>query len=934
MNRRQRILLWGAVVSVYGLLIWGRLGQEPFDDAHFFGRFARNFLAHGVFAWNPDEPAVYGNTSQLFQAMWVPIAAVSGDYSLFLTRLLSVAALGLAAALLLERVPLRQQAGACLVLISPMALATLTSGMETAWAIALGAAVLALERQPRAHPVLWGLAGVAAYTLRPDSLLLVALTLAFSPRRSWREKAQGLAGMAAGIGLCLLAFRAYYGTALPLAFYLKSGQSGLYGSYFLEKSGWVKREQLAYLALCTAPAVFLALRSARQEWLPLLAPAGIFVAYHALATVEVMGFHARFYAPALPWFAVAASRGLQRPLSTPLAAGFLLTWAGCGVALYQTGWVPTAADPLLARTPAWMYIGYVGAWGALLWPIPVEPKVRAALVWVTSTTGLLLSWPPVFSAPPTDAALLQSHQQHLKSFRGLDAVRACLGPDTRVFHTEIGVPGALFPSGAIGDMGGLMTPALTFGEEDVDSMCLREQPEVLYLPHPNYRKLNRRLREGRCLDHYVAVLPGRSSLRVRRDLTEVMHCFRQEQSEAERVSWLEGSRPAHVRTGRANPPKMPAPGLWSSDALGDQIAALEAIGYVGGSEPAPPEIGVTVNTPRAMPGLNFYVSGHGPEATLMTLDGEVLHTWRKPIREIWPDRTFDDRRPEHQFWRRAALLDDGAILAIYEGHGLVKLDRDSEVLWAWDGGAHHDLEVLDDGRIWVLSREGRLIPTLHPRPILVDFATLLDADGTVLRQISLLDAVLDSGAGALYRQSDKPAGDIFHTNSLTLLDGTGSDRNPAFAEGRILLSMRRLSALMVLDPTTEEMVWWHTGAFREQHDPKVLPHGDLLLFDNLGETGDRSTVLQLDLQTHEARWSYQGTPEAPFFSRFCGTAERLENGNTLITESSQGRVFEVTDSGRIVWTFHNPERAGEADQYVAIVPELLRLPESAADFLR
>ena len=37
-----------------------------------------------------------------------------------------------------------------------------------------------------------------------------------------------------------------------------------------------------------------------------------------------------------------------------------------------------------------------------------------------------------------------------------------------------------------------------------------------------------------------------------------------------------------------------------------------------------------------------------------------------------------------------------------------------------------------------------------------------------------------------------------------------------------------------------------------------------------------------------------------------GYAQRLPNGNTLITESSFGRFFEVTKEGEIVWEYVNP----------------------------
>ena len=46
---------------------------------------------------------------------------------------------------------------------------------------------------------------------------------------------------------------------------------------------------------------------------------------------------------------------------------------------------------------------------------------------------------------------------------------------------------------------------------------------------------------------------------------------------------------------------------------------------------------------------------------------------------------------------------------------------------------------------------------------------------------------------------------------------------------------------------------------------------------------------------------------------------RLTNGNTLITESDGGRLFEVTPEGEIVWEFINPVRGGENDEFIPIL---------------
>ena len=43
-----------------------------------------------------------------------------------------------------------------------------------------------------------------------------------------------------------------------------------------------------------------------------------------------------------------------------------------------------------------------------------------------------------------------------------------------------------------------------------------------------------------------------------------------------------------------------------------------------------------------------------------------------------------------------------------------------------------------------------------------------------------------------------------------------------------------------------------------------------------------------------------------FYSSYISSAQRLPNGNTLITEGSDGRLIEVTPDHEIVWEFINP----------------------------
>ncbi len=371
------------------------------------------------------------------------------------------------------------------------------------------------------------------------------------------------------------------------------------------------------------------------------------------------------------------------------------------------------------------------------------------------------------------------------------------------------------------------------------------------------------------------------------------------------------------------------------------IERLEALGYAAGSQPPSDAMGVVRHEESAQPGLNFYTSGHAPEALLVDMDGRVLHRWQRSFLETFPER---ERIPLNgHFWRRAVPLENGDLLAIFTGLGIARLDRDSNLIWARPLPVHHDLQMSPGGDIAVLARKAHVVPRVAEEfPILEDFVLVLGPDGAPLRRISLLEAFENAEPEFSWREasrrfwerektrrraaaSQRSAFDIFHTNSIEILDGRYAARNPAFRAGNALISFCHLDAIAVVDLERTEVVWAEGDAFSLQHDPSLLPSGDVMVFDNLWRT-DRSRVAIVDPASAEVTWQYAGSEREPFFSRTCGNAQRLDNGNVLITESDQGRAFEVTRDKRIVWEFLSPHRAGEQDEFVATLFELRRLP--------
>lgn len=376
------------------------------------------------------------------------------------------------------------------------------------------------------------------------------------------------------------------------------------------------------------------------------------------------------------------------------------------------------------------------------------------------------------------------------------------------------------------------------------------------------------------------------------------------------------------------------PGFWfearPSRADAASMRAIAESGYAPGYVPARDDFGAEIHdADRVEPGWNLYSSGHAPEAYLTDLAGETLHRWGLAYEDV--PGAPPQEHPTQAAWRRVRLREDGSLLAIYEGLALVCVDRDSRLLWTWPR-AHHDLDVAPDGRIHVLTRRSRIHPRVDPRrAVLEDFVTVLDRDGNLLQEVSVYDALLDSSQGRELLDAARDAapergGDLLHTNSIRWLGGSQADRHRGFARDCVLVCFRDLDAVATIDLRRRRVVWFARGDWRAPHDPSLLDDGGLLIFDNMGHAG-YSRALEVDaLDPTRVRWSFGGDPPENFFSVFCGAATRLPGGNTLVTESCNGRALEVTPEGEVVWSFVSPHRTGPDLGLVAALFEVERLP--------
>ncbi|MGH8193744.1 MAG: arylsulfotransferase family protein [Woeseiaceae bacterium] len=360
--------------------------------------------------------------------------------------------------------------------------------------------------------------------------------------------------------------------------------------------------------------------------------------------------------------------------------------------------------------------------------------------------------------------------------------------------------------------------------------------------------------------------------------------------------------------------------------------------------------GVTINKPgRTSPGATLYTSGHEAAAYLIDMDGAVLHKWQRPFSTVWNESAaVKEPQPDsHVYMRKAVAFDNGDLLAIYEGagdtpygYGMVKLDKDSNVIWSYLEPAHHDFDIAPDGRIFVLTQYIVGTPSVSldhlATPRLEDFLVELTPDGKEIRRISVQGVVDNSD----YRQilfgiSAFATADALHTNSVHVITEEDTENFPYGKPGQLLMSFREPSTIGVVDLEQEKLIWAIKGYWAGQHDPHILPNGDILVFDNRGNfriPEGRSRALEIDPSSMAIVWQYIGTEESPLESDIRSYTQRLPNGNTLITESNPGRILEVTRDREIVWEYINPIRGGP-DGRIPIICKALRLQTSALAFL-
>lgn len=283
------------------------------------------------------------------------------------------------------------------------------------------------------------------------------------------------------------------------------------------------------------------------------------------------------------------------------------------------------------------------------------------------------------------------------------------------------------------------------------------------------------------------------------------------------------------------------------------------------------------------------------------------------------------------------------------------------------GGAarqNHDWELLPGGNWLVLVTIPRVVEQLSTEVIgdqsLVEVNPI---DGSVVWSWSSGDHIAGVGLSehglkllreTVARDPDDSWG-CLEMNSASIIGpnkwyddrSITEEMRSIFSPDNIIISYRKANTVAIIEKSSGKIVWRLGPYFDEdagaqhqrilrhnvprpldqisgQHHPHMIAQGlpgegNILLFDCQGGAGyppaalgiyAGSRILEVNPTTKEIVWQYtaedSGLPPWTFFSSFVSNCQRLPNGNTLIAEGMEGRIFQVTPRGKVAWEYWSP----------------------------
>ena len=285
------------------------------------------------------------------------------------------------------------------------------------------------------------------------------------------------------------------------------------------------------------------------------------------------------------------------------------------------------------------------------------------------------------------------------------------------------------------------------------------------------------------------------------------------------------------------------------------------------------------------------------------------------------------------------LMQDGNVLAMPLRNPVVLDGNTGATLWTalpiQNRVAHHSILETPWGTLIFLGQEW-IDPGHEPWgdcSILGDTILEIDYDSTILWEWHMSEHVnpVEHHPEGLCEWTGMYYYDWSHCNTVKLLQDY--TYNGHTYEVVLLLLSRELDTFYMIDYPGGNIIWscGQHGTFGRReppleplfnraHEIEMLENGNFVLFDNSPNRPFNKISRALEIAadpvagTAEEAWSWTD-PEKYIFNGWGGDADRLPNGNTMLTDVEGGRLIEVNPVGEKVWEMrfqpvgHEPTQA-------------------------
>ena len=292
----------------------------------------------------------------------------------------------------------------------------------------------------------------------------------------------------------------------------------------------------------------------------------------------------------------------------------------------------------------------------------------------------------------------------------------------------------------------------------------------------------------------------------------------------------------------------------------------------------------------------FHFAGYGKPkkpARLVAADGDAELAWRFDGDAVGADWFYEVDRLENGNLFVTSTYADGTVVFEYD-------PETGEPVWTYDMPGvidTHNVNLLSDRRLLVAHMRN------FDGEVSDDRLYVEDADTGETEWEWLFHEHYPNDTDGGFK------GDWTHVNDVDVLDED---------ERYVLTSPRNFDQVVVVDRETDDIVMRlgadddHSTLF-EQHNPEYLERGDgtpvLLVADSENDRiveyerdcGDADPRLGAGTPPSQCEWTLVWSVDGFNWPR---DADRLPNGNTLVTDTLNHRVVEITPEGEVVWEFY------------------------------